>query len=49
VFVTLTDERTYDTIRDTVADLGAGLIRVEQERRTLEDLFRDEPVAGGVA
>jgi len=46
--VTLTDERAYDTIRDTVADLGAGLIRVEQERRTLEDLFRDEPVGGGV-
>jgi len=49
VFVTLTDEGAYDTIRDTVADLGAGLIRVEQERRTLEDLFRDEPVGGGVA
>jgi ABC-2 type transport system ATP-binding protein len=49
VFVTLADERTYDTIRDTVADLGAGLIRIEQERRTLEDLFRDDPVAGGVA
>lgn len=49
VFVTLTDESAYDTIRDTVADLGAGLIRIEQERRTLEDLFRDEPVAGGVA
>jgi ABC-2 type transport system ATP-binding protein len=49
VFVTLTDERAYDTIRDTVADVGAGLIRVEQERRTLEDLFRDDPAAGGVA
>ncbi len=49
VIVTLSDERAYDTIRDTVADLGAGLIRVEQERRTLEDLFRDDPAAGGVA
>jgi ABC-2 type transport system ATP-binding protein len=49
VIVTLSDERAYDTIRDTVADLGAGLIRVEQERRTLEDLFRDDPAAGGMA
>jgi len=49
VYVMLADEHAYDTVRDTVADLGAGLIRIEQERRTLEDLFRDVPAAGGVA
>jgi ABC-2 type transport system ATP-binding protein len=30
----------YDLIRDAAADLGVGLVRIEQRRRTLEDLFR---------
>jgi ABC-2 type transport system ATP-binding protein len=32
----------YDLIRDTVADLGVGLVRMEQRRQALEDLFRPE-------
>jgi ABC-2 type transport system ATP-binding protein len=30
----------YDLIRDTVVDLGIGLVRMEQRRQALEDLFR---------
>ena len=35
------DGPPYDLIRDTVVDLGVGLIRMEQRRQALEDLFRD--------
>ena len=48
VFVRLDGDAGYDTIRDAVVGLDAGLVRVEQERRMLEDLFRDETVQGGV-
>jgi ABC-2 type transport system ATP-binding protein len=43
VLVRLTDDASYDLVRDAVADLGLGLVRVEPVRRSLEDLFRDEP------
>lgn len=47
ILVGLEDERLYDRVRDTVVDLGLGLVRMEQRRETLEDLFRDrEPEAG---
>jgi ABC-2 type transport system ATP-binding protein len=49
VFVELADAAAYDTIRDTAAELDVGLIRLEHERRTLEDLFRDAPRTGGPA
>ncbi len=45
LFVELVDERGFDTIRDAVAALDVGLVRIEQQRRTLEELFRDEPGA----
>jgi len=48
VFVELSDDAGYDTIRDVAAELGVGVVRIEQERRTLEDLFRDEAAVGGV-
>ena len=32
----------YDMLRDTVVEMGLGLIRVEQRRHRLEDLFRTE-------
>jgi ABC-2 type transport system ATP-binding protein len=41
----LEDAGGYDLIRDLLADLGLGLTRIEPERRTLEDLFRDDPGA----
>jgi ABC-2 type transport system ATP-binding protein len=47
VLVALEDDALYDAVRDTVAELDLPLVRIEQERRRLEDLFRDAvPVAG---
>jgi len=40
VLVDLAGDGTYDLIRDTVADLDLALVRVEQRRRQLEELFR---------
>jgi len=49
VLLALEDEAMYDAVRDTIADLDLPLVRIEQERRRLEDIFRDAaPVAGGV-
>jgi ABC-2 type transport system ATP-binding protein len=47
VLIDLVDERPYDLVRDTVAELGLPLVRLEQRRHRLEDLFRDAPAAGG--
>jgi ABC-2 type transport system ATP-binding protein len=46
VLIDLVDERPFDLVRDTVAELGLPLVRIEQRRHRLEDLFRDAPVAG---
>jgi ABC-2 type transport system ATP-binding protein len=40
LYVEMTDEGLYDVIRDQVVDLGLGLIRLEQRRQQLEELFR---------
>jgi ABC-2 type transport system ATP-binding protein len=45
VLVRLEDDGTYDTVRDAVADLGLPLNRLEQRRRRVEELFRDEQEA----
>jgi ABC-2 type transport system ATP-binding protein len=49
VLIDLTDERPFDIVRDTVADLGLPLIRIEQRRHRLEDLFRDAPAGSAAA
>jgi ABC-2 type transport system ATP-binding protein len=50
VLVAMENEALYDAIRDTVADLALPLVRIQQERGRLEDLFRDTaPVAVAVA
>jgi ABC-2 type transport system ATP-binding protein len=51
VLVGIDDQRPYDLIRDAVADLELGLVRLEQRRQTLEDLFRtpDSEEAADVA
>jgi ABC-2 type transport system ATP-binding protein len=36
------DDATYDAVRDAVADLGLPLNRLEQQRRRVEELFRDQ-------
>jgi ABC-2 type transport system ATP-binding protein len=45
VVVGLEDDRPYDIIRDSVMDLGLGLVRLEQRRQSLEDIF-ESPEAG---
>jgi len=40
LLIGIEDDAVYDQIRDTVADLGLGLVRLEQRRQNLEDLFR---------
>jgi ABC-2 type transport system ATP-binding protein len=47
VFVGLADDGSYDLVRDAIADLGLGLVRIEPERAALEDLFRDAAVGAG--
>jgi ABC-2 type transport system ATP-binding protein len=43
ILVDLVDETPFDIVRDTVAELDLALVRMEQRRHRLEDLFRDEP------
>src|SRR6266540_2892731 len=45
LLVDLNGSKPYDQVRDAVAELGIGLLRLEQRRHSLEDLFREE--AGG--
>jgi ABC-2 type transport system ATP-binding protein len=45
VLVPLDDERPYDVVRDEIVELELSLVRLEQRRKGLEDLFRDEVVA----
>jgi ABC-2 type transport system ATP-binding protein len=43
LLVQLASEETYDVIRDSVAELGLPLTRLEQRRHRIEELFRDDP------
>jgi ABC-2 type transport system ATP-binding protein len=49
VLIAMSDERPYDLVRDAVAELGLPLIRMEQRRHRLEDLFRDSPDGAAAA
>jgi ABC-2 type transport system ATP-binding protein len=40
VLVHLEDDRPWDLVRDTIADLDLPLVRMEQRRLGLEELFR---------
>jgi ABC-2 type transport system ATP-binding protein len=42
LLVEIASPATYDEVRDTVADLGLPLHRLEQRRRRVEELFREE-------
>ncbi len=41
LLVQIDGEQTHDMVRDAVADLGLPLNRLEQQRRRVEELFRD--------
>src|SRR5580704_19768393 len=43
LLVQLAGAQTYDAVRDTVADLGLPLSRMEQRRHRIEELFRADP------
>ena len=45
LLVPIGGDATYDTVRDTVADLGLPLSRMEQRRHQVEELFRDPGTA----
>ncbi|HXZ64832.1 MAG TPA: ABC transporter ATP-binding protein [Streptosporangiaceae bacterium] len=45
LLVALAGDETYDAVRDSVADLGLPLSRMEQRRHRVEELFRTEPAA----
>jgi len=44
VEVRIDDEATYDRIRDAAADLGVGLVRLQQRRHRIEEVFTDAGV-----
>jgi len=46
--IEIEDESTYDTVRDLVAELGMGLVRLEQTRHRIEDIFIADANAQGV-
>jgi len=41
------EDALLDLIRDSVVDLGLGLVRLEQSRRRLEELFQSQSALGG--
>ena len=41
LLVQIDGEQTHDTVRDAIAELGLPLNRLEQQRRRVEELFRD--------
>ena len=45
--ITVRDETTYDVIRDTAAEHGAAIARMQLTRHKLEELFRDQVGAHG--
>jgi ABC-2 type transport system ATP-binding protein len=46
LLVRIDDDTTYDQVRDAVAGLGLPLNRLEQQRRRVEELFRDQDGSG---
>jgi ABC-2 type transport system ATP-binding protein len=47
VLIALQDDGPYDLVRDAVVELGLPLVRMEQRRASLEDLFRGPAGAAG--
>ncbi len=41
--VDVADASAYDVVRDTVADLGLGLVRLERERHRMTEIFTQRP------
>jgi ABC-2 type transport system ATP-binding protein len=41
IVIAVADDRPYDVVRDALAELGLSLVRLQQRRGSVEDLFRD--------
>jgi ABC-2 type transport system ATP-binding protein len=41
--VDVADDTTYDVVRDAVADLALGLVRLERQRHRMTEIFTDQP------
>ncbi|MFD7508788.1 ABC transporter ATP-binding protein, partial [Streptomyces sp. NPDC059853] len=41
VLVEADEDRVYDTVRDTIADLGLGMVRMEQRRHRIAEVFQE--------
>ena len=44
--VDVAEETTYDVVRDAVAGLGFGLVRMERQRHRMTEIFTDEAKGG---
>jgi ABC-2 type transport system ATP-binding protein len=44
--VDVADDTTYDVVRDAVAELGLGLIRMERQRHRMTEIFTDQAKGG---
>jgi ABC-2 type transport system ATP-binding protein len=49
LLVQLTSDQVYDAVRDVVAELGLPLMRMEQRRHRIEELFRADPAIADLA
>ncbi|RUP68956.1 putative ABC transporter ATP-binding protein YxlF [Streptomyces sp. NP10] len=49
LLIEATGEETYDVVRDSVAGLGLGLVRMEQRRHQIAEVFRTEQGAAQTA
>ncbi|MEU1801837.1 ABC transporter ATP-binding protein [Streptomyces sp. NPDC019937] len=47
LLVDVAGEETYDTVRDAIAGLGLGLIRMEQRRHRIAEIFSSEDADSG--
>ena len=45
--VDVTDAAAYDVVRDAVADLGLGLVRMERQRHRMTEIFTDRETTTG--
>ncbi len=45
LLIGMENDKLYDILRDEVVEMGVGLLRLEQRRHHLEDLFRTEEMA----
>jgi ABC-2 type transport system ATP-binding protein len=46
--VDIVDDSTFDLVRDAVSDLGLGLVRMQQRRHRMDEVFRDNGDDGAV-